>query len=425
MHRVLLAVLLAILFGSPSGILTVTAAEEIQEQPVEYVYNDRITFQSIFTSDSPVELAVIFFQAKDDSQTFVELAAVQKLSGGRYQIQHTHPAGKHHFQAFTTIEYRYEILLQGGETFKSPQYSFQYTDNRFEWETLQEGPFIVYWFNGDYAFAQSILDVAQEGLDKITGILPVPEPDLLHIYAYPDSKLMQEALNPTGENWVAGHALPDSQTMILFLPPNPDHILDVRQRVPHETMHILLSQMTGSGYARLPFWLAEGLASLVELYPNPDYPILLDNAYDRNGLIPIGSLCDNFPRDASGALLAYAQSASFTNFLYKNFGTDGLQRLIAGYSNGMDCENGVKSALGSGLVQLERRWWRESLSGNPAVSALFRMVPWLTILLLVFLAPVFFMIASWKANKGRKVKTPPEQSPVVNSAGNSEDQNVG
>jgi len=416
MIRILLAAMLAIFMGMTTGILPVSADEEVQDLPVQYDFNEQITFHSIFRSDKPVELAVIFFQAKNDTQTFVELASIEKLDNNEYDIKHTHSASRHHFQAFSTIEYRYEILLAGGDVYKSPMYDFLYTDNRFTWESLQEGPFIVYWFDGDYAFAQSILDVAQEGLAEISGILPLPEPDLLHIYIYPDSALMQAALNPSGEDWVAGHAFPDLQTMILYLPPNSDHILDMRQRIQHEIMHILLYQQTGVGYKNLPFWLVEGLASIVELYPNPDYAILLDNAFAKNELIPMSSLCLSFPRDASGALLAYAQSASFTNFLYANYGTQGFQRLIAEYADGKDCENGMQSALGTGLQQLERRWWRESVSGNPSLTAFIRVLPWLTILLLVFIAPVGFIIASFRSKKrGEKDKPAPEQVIAVES----------
>ena len=396
------------------GVLPVSADENIQDQPVQYDFNEQITFHSIFHSDNQVELAVIFFQAKNDTQTFVELASIEKLNNNEYDIKHTHSASRHHFQAFTTIEYRYEILLEGGDVYKSTMYEFLYTDNRFEWESLQEGPFIVYWFDGDYAFAQSILDVAQEGLAEIAGILPLPEPDILHIYVYPDPELMQDALNPSGEDWIAGHAYPDLQTMVLYLPPNSDHILDMRQRIPHEIMHILLYQLTGAGYKNLPFWLVEGLASIVELYPNPDYAILLENAFAENDLIPMSSLCLSFPRDASGALLAYAQSASFTNFLYANYGTQGLQRLISDYADGIDCENGAQSALGTSLQQLERRWWRESLSGSPALTAFIRILPWLTILLLVFIAPVGYIIASFRSKKRREKEiSSPEQVVAV------------
>ena len=383
----------------------VQAEDEIQVQPIQYIFNEEITFHVIFRSGTPVELAVIFFQGENDTQTVVELATVKDLGKGEYDIQYVHSLAKHRFQAFSNVEYRFEIMLKSGIFYKSPDFDFFYADNRFDWEPLQEGPFIVYWFVGDYAFAQSALDVAQEGLKHINGLLPLPAPHILHIYIYPDSKLLQDALKPTGEDWIAGHAFPDLQTMMLFLPPNPEQILDMRQRIPHEIMHIMLYQSTDLGYRNIPFWLNEGLASIAELYPNPDYQILLDNAVNKDSLLSMASLCDSFPRDASGALLAYAQSASFTQYLYDNFGTSGLEKLISDYANGMDCENGAKSALGIGLQQLERRWWRDSLSKNPVLSAIQKLLPWLTILFVVLITPLGFIIYNLRSKSREKIIT--------------------
>jgi hypothetical protein len=88
--------------------------------------------------------------------------------------------------------------------------------------------------------------------------------------------------------------------------------------------------------------------------------------------------------------------------------------LISDYANGIDCENGAQSALGAGLQQLERRWWRESLSGSPALTAFIRILPWLTILLLVFIAPVGFIIANLRSKiRGEMVISSQEQVVAV------------
>jgi hypothetical protein len=406
-----------IFIGSAAFVQQVSAESKIEVQPVEYTFNQEIKFQALFHSDKPVELAVIYFQRQGDTQTFVELATMQKLENGDYEISYVHPISTHPFQAFTKIEYRFEIMQEGGDFYKTPQYEFLYADNRFKWESLQEGPFIVYWFKGDYAFAQSILDVAQEGLQKIKGLLPLPEPSVLHIYVYPDSKLMKEAMEITGQEWIAGHAFPDLETMIIYLPTGSDQVLDMRQRIPHEIMHIMLYQYTNPGYPRLPFWLSEGLASLAELYPNQDYPILLENAVKKDGLMPMATLCEGFPRDASGALLAYAQSASFTEYLYDHYGTSGMDRLISNYANGVDCEVGTQAAFGAGLQQLERRWWRDSLSKSPVRTAFTNLLPWLAFLLVIFIAPIVLLVINLQSKS--KVRNPvPKTEGLVNSPSN-------
>jgi len=155
-------------------------------------------------------------------------------------------------------------------------------------------------------------------------LLLLPVPSGLDIYIYADSRTLQSALSPNSESWVAGHAEPDLGVIVVALPPGPDQRLLIQQRIPHELMHVLLYQSTDPGYANLPIWLSEGLASLVELYPNSDYQVLLENAVEKDSLIPMAALCPSFPRQASSALLSYAQAASFTRFLHNSYGTNRL-----------------------------------------------------------------------------------------------------
>ena len=158
-------------------------------------------------------------------------------------------------------------------------------------------------------------------------------------------------------------------------------------------MHIVLYHSTDLGYQNLPTWLNEGLASSVELYPSADYRVLLEDAVEKDGLLPISSLCYTFHRDASSALLSYAQAASFVNYIHQTYGTDGISRLISAYANGMDCEQGARKALGVGLQQLERNWQRDVLAQNVALASLQNLFPWLVILGAVLAAPVAMMFS--------------------------------
>jgi hypothetical protein len=269
--------------------------------------------------------------------------------------------------------------------------SFDYIDNRYAWNSLEEKPFKVHWYEGtgDVHFAQSVIDAAQDGYRTADDLLPVTIPnDSLEIYVYPDSESMQAVLQPSSENWVAGHADADLGVIVVTLPPGPDQKLLIDQRVPHELMHVLLYQYTDPGYDKLPIWLNEGLASQVEQYPNSDYPILLDDAVKRQALIPMASLCQTFPREASSALLSYAQAASFTKYLHSTYGTTGLVDLVKAYANGLDCERGAEQALGKNLTQLERNWRNDVLAVDTAQAAFNNLLPWLVLLAAVLAAPL-------------------------------------
>lgn len=393
----LLALLLAVLL--PGLAL---AQSPITESWVEHQFGEYINFYARLESETPIETAVLFFQAANDTHTNVGLAKIKATGDGDYLIQYTHNPTDYTLQAYAPVDYYWLITLEGGEQIKSPVYQFDYDDNRFAWNTLEEKPFRIHWYEGDVPFAQSVLDKAQQGLRKAQNLLPLATPSNLKIYVYPDSKTLQSALAPNAQDWIAGHADPELGVIVVALPPGPDQTMLMEQRVPHELMHILLYQATDLGYENLPAWLSEGLASLVELYPNSDYRFVLENANQKDSLIPLNSLCETFPRDASSALLSYAESASFTDYLHSVYGTTGLQKLVTTYANGLDCEHGAQVALGKGLAQLEREWQRDALSKNIAASALNNLLPWVILLFIVLLSPLILFIYRLRAAAHRQ-----------------------
>jgi len=107
------------------------------------------------------------------------------------------------------------------------------------------------------------------------------------------------------------------------------------------------------------------------------------------------SLCQSFPRDASNAFLAYAQSASFTEFLYQKFGSSGINHLIIQYQDGKDCQTGVQAAFGTSLSQLQTQWEREALGSDPIALLWLRIRPFV-ILGLLILVPSLIMNLSRK-----------------------------
>jgi hypothetical protein len=365
---------------------------------VNHEFGQHITFQVDLESTVPIEKAYLVFE--DVSQTYTSLGEMQIGApvDGVYELQYRHKIEDYHLRAFAIIEYHVEVRLQGGEMYTSPVQQYQYSDNRFEWQPpRREGPFEVRWYEGDEAFAQSVLDIAQEGLLRIENMLQTSQPAPITLYVYASGRHLQEALHPSSESWVAGHADPDLGVILVALPPGPDQRLLIEQRIPHELAHIILYQTTLLGYKNLPIWFTEGIASLAELYPSPDYQIVLDSAVENNNLIPLPALCDSFPRDASGALLAYAQSASFTQYLRSAYGISGLQALMKAYANGLSCDQGAKIALGASLTQLERQWQRQELSTNIALTALTNLLPWLLVLLGALAAPLFLILRKPKA----------------------------
>jgi hypothetical protein len=364
------------------------------ETEVDYTFGETITFRTRFQSDADIQEALIFFQATGDTQTEVKTATVTPLGNNKFELSYTYNLADRPLRAFSKVEYWFQVKAQGVEDFPSPHFLFNYEDNRVKWQSLEENAFRVHWYEGDVAFGQSVLDVAEAGLQRVQGLLPQVEiPASIEIYIYPTSKEMQTTLSPSGQNWAAGHADPDLGVMVAALPAGPDQRLLMEERIPHELMHIMLYQLVGSNYANLPTWLNEGLASVSELYPNPDYQILLNSAQKKAALLPIASLCKGFPQDASNALLAYAEAASFTRYLQSRFGTPGIQSLVTNYANGLDCQRGIETALGMNLTQLERRWREDALAENIYATAAGNILPWFVVLAAALVVPLGLILS--------------------------------
>jgi hypothetical protein len=395
-RRLLTIFLIQLLTLSFTGGIAHAQVESLHSS-VEYTFGELAFFKAYVQSSIPVKVALIFFQAENDTHTNVGFAEIHTLGDGSYALGYVHHMSDYSIRPFSSIQFHWELTLEDGTVYESKPEGSIYLDERFEWNTLQKEisekiTLVVHWYQGDRPFAQNILDVADAGVERIQDLLLLPMPGKLDIYVYADPETMQTALNPGSANWVAGHADPDLGVILVTLPEGPEQRLLVEQRVPHELMHILLYQKNPIGYANLPTWLNEGLASNAELDPNPDYRILLEDAASKNSLIPLHDLCSSFPRDAYSALLSYAEAASFVKYLRDSYGIPRLEALVKAYNNGLDCNRGAEQALGKNLVQLQRNWERDVLSQDVGLKAFLNMLPWIILLLAVLAAPLILAL---------------------------------
>jgi hypothetical protein len=358
--------------------------------PPDYSFGKQATFQARFESGKALEKATIFIQIEGESKSFT--ATVTPPGNMVVQVD----LSRLPVRAFSKNPYWFEATLTDGSTLDSDKYTFDYVDNRFDWHVQETPPFSVHWYEGDTGFAQSIIDIANAGLERIQSLVTLPELQPIDIYAYASAGDMQVALDLSEQKWVAGHADPDLGVMVVWLPIGPEQRLLMEQRIPHELMHIMLYQKTLRGYTNLPTWLNEGLASVAELYPNPDYLILLENASQKKSFLTMSSLCRAFPRDVSGTQLAYAQATSFTRYLQQQYGTSSLEKLVSAYADGLSCERGIQSVFGVTLTKLERDWRSATFGENAVANAFSNLLPWLVLMGLALAAPIGLVLRGWR-----------------------------
>jgi len=382
-----------------------TSKIEIIGMGVEsYHFGEKISFQAQLTHPEQVKEVFLFLEPSGEQPRTEKITP--PLDG---QVKYDYDLAQKPVRSFSTVTYWLQVISTNGETVTNPKQNLNYEDNRFTWQSLDTGNLQIRWINGDRAFGQAILNAAQRGLHSAESLLPAAIPNPTRIYVYPTATDLQGAMLDQ-LSWVAGHAIVDLGTITISVAPGPEQDYDLDRQIPHELMHILAYQVAGEGYQRLPQWFTEGLASLAETNPNPDYQSALTQAVDTRTLIPMASLCNAFPQDASGAFLAYAQSASFVRYIYQKNGTTGFQKLISTYQNGLGCEEGVNASLGGSLEQFDHRWQQEVLGVDTASLALQNLAPYLISGLLLLALPLGFGLLMRQKSKKNQVSLSKEDA---------------
>lgn len=350
MHR-LIRFLLCSLMLLPVSDVRAQNPEFVKDVQLDYQFGSSINFTANIDDTSQFSSIFLILQPEGQSSRQIEITPSADSSVSTHYDLSIDP-----LRPFARVYYWFELTDKLGVRFTTPSYWFDYLDNRYEWLSSETELFHIHWVEGTDSFGQKAQEIATEGLKAATGFLPTTPDFPISIYIYPNVDALQQALTLTGQPWTAGHASPDIGVLLVSNSSQSTEMIEMERQIPHELMHVLEYKLAGASYSAIPAWLNEGLATAVELYPDPDFQRVLNEAHTDGTLLSISSLCDGFPQDAKTAQLAYAQSASFVNYLNGRFGTQIFTKLIENAASGQTCTNVVNAAAEVSLDQLEKDW---------------------------------------------------------------------
>jgi hypothetical protein len=350
---------------------------------VEYSFAQRMTFRVAARNDVDIKSAEVIVRGKNVPEIrrtgvltpgkTIDAVYVQQLVGGV-------------LPPFSTVTYWWELTdANGNKRVITPTQSIEYLDNRFGWQDVSEGNVRVRSYAGDVGYARSALDVARAALPRINQELQAQAPPLVDIYLYSSLDELQSAMLLSGREWQGGQARPELGVVLVAVPTGQGALAQMKRDLPHELTHLLVFQATGAGYARVPRWLDEGLASANEELAQPAYQLALEAATRNAQLLPMETLCAPFSTDAGVAQLAYAQSQSLVQYVRNSF-PEGARKLLGAYAGGATCGGGVEQALGVTLSALEWRWRSALTPQGPWQLLNSTVAPWVVLALVVPLA---------------------------------------
>jgi hypothetical protein len=358
---------------------------EVENATVAVDFGKTITFAAKIKSPLPIKQVSLLFRGVHEDVTRVE--TVQVAEDG--SVNFTYDASLNMFPPFGQIVFWFQATLADNQTYTSAPITFPYNDSRFPWRDTTRSNVTVHWYAGDDAFGAAALDAAGAGMLAMNDFIPISLTEPVNIYIYSNISDLQNTLMLGGEEWVGGHASPELGVVLVAVAPGASQSMELETEIPHELAHVMLYRSLGIKYNSQPAWLLEGIASMVELYPNPDYARALEIASENNSLLAFEDLCASFPADAGNAYLAYAQSQSFVTYIRETYGTTGLGRLTNSYGDGFPCELGATNALGTPLSQLDSRWRESVLGQNTTGVAARNLSPFILLMILVLVVPIW------------------------------------
>lgn len=337
---------------------------------------------------------------REGSSEFTHVAIAVLSEGSMILAEVTEDVQSLGIEPFTTITYWWQIDFADGDNYLTDPAFFVYEDNRFDWQSLGDTNITVHWIEGDMTRGQDILNLANDSITRIQHDLALPAPDHVNLYIYPTVGQLQSSMRMGGATWIGGHSHPELGAVLLAASNGAEGQISLERDIPHELVHILLYKRMGDQYHNLPTWLNEGLATLQEGVPNPVYIFELDRAARENALLSMHSLCASFPISEEDALLAYAQSASFTQYLLDIYGVGGVALLLDAYQEGTSCAGGVQRVYQRPISQLQSEWRWTTLSNPNLLDFAQPLLPWLLLGLSVIGVFGIVFLLSRRQHKG-------------------------
>ena len=270
------------------------------------------------------------------------------------------------------IRYEFAIVTADGERALTAPALVTYVDLALPWTQAREGPVEIWYYAGGEGLESDARAGIRSALTLLQEDFGVEPTRATRLVLYADILRMREALGGGTSPWVGGAALADFGVIVLHAAADRAYRQDLAAVIAHELTHIVIEHATENPFGRVPAWLHEGLATVVEssVFERFPYDEIVADAVARNEFVSLRGITGTFPANNRRAIQAYAQSHSLVQHIIDRWGAGSIKQLLDAYAGGVTDGEAVTAALGVTLAELEEGWLASLGVENPSFAAL-------------------------------------------------------
>jgi Peptidase MA superfamily len=362
--RIALLLLLALVAASglPRGAAPASAEIEIRSQGAQNQFPDGIRFSLFMASDVEITQVRLRFRIFPDG---VNASISPSCTGGTSCNVTVGSSQESYMVPGAQVSYYWELTDSSGASLSTDPQTVIYEDTRYEWEQLTQGNLTVNYYFGDAASNQTVLDVAQETIDRFSKLERTTVDFPVKIWVYRTAAEMAPAVASrigNGPN-TSVRTLGEVAASDTALVSRDSDFLNI---VRHELTHIVTGAATRNYLADIPVWINEGLSTYAQHDLLPSESQALDLAIQRDAVLPITSLGSAARGNGNQVSIFYAESGSIIAYMIDVLGEDKFGDFLEALAN--DTPDGaLQTVYGFDTLGLENAW-RKAV-GLPEVAA--------------------------------------------------------
>jgi len=224
-----------------------------------------------------------------------------------------------------------------------------------QWQRISDSIFIIYYQDNDLRNSQKILNSLKISYRRLSQEIGIELTDSISIFIAPSKKIFDQIVGKNIPRWSDGIAVPTRNTIILksakWMPPETDN----EAIAIHELTHIILNRATHVN--PIPRWFHEGIAVYYSGEKGYASSTLVSKALVTNSIIPLNDIDEVLRFHKDKAQLAYQQSYLAIDYLFRQYGSDAVKKIIFMLGEGLDLNQAFIEVLDLDLWEFEEEWY--------------------------------------------------------------------